>query len=90
MTPSATTSSDGEQHKSEGKGRSGTNYDGAVEETQLRSDAVPPPPDGGYGWVCTACCAVSRLPGLFPAHMDVELQEPSLPHLDDQLRAALT
>ncbi|USW48183.1 Putative major facilitator superfamily, MFS transporter superfamily [Septoria linicola] len=57
MTPSATTSSDGEQHKSEGEGRQATNYDGAVQEPQPRSDAVPPPPNGGYGWVCTACCA---------------------------------
>lgn len=22
-----------------------------------RTTSIAPPPDGGYGWVCTACCA---------------------------------
>ena len=25
-------------------------------EAATKVEGPPPPPDGGYGWVCTACC----------------------------------
>jgi hypothetical protein len=40
--------------------RLGTLQSADTHQTAGAEDDIPKPPDGGYGWVCLACCFASN------------------------------